>query len=92
MSPVSDLYMPSESDEVVLYRARVRALFVIEPDITAADIDQRFIKLFGPFGVPENWLELAAEEKQKIHAAKFTAYNDAMSAGRTGVFIAKEKV
>ena len=43
------------------FRRQVRALFVLNPDADAQFIHHFFS--FAGFGVPENWLEIAAEEK-----------------------------
>lgn len=81
MSPVSELYSNPqdrfhtsrgefvEADEVVFYRARVRALFIIEPDATATRITDMIGRRYNGSQMvfpPENWLEIAADEKQKL--------------------------
>lgn len=84
--PTSELYsyVSPESDEVLIYRARVRALLILEPNLGASDIFGSLSSLYGPKAwLPINWLEYAAEEKQKLYAAKLAGYADAaMSATR----------
>lgn len=53
-----------------LFRSRVYALMVLEPNLSAEKIVSRFNNLYQWSNLPGNWLEIAAEEKQKIQRTK----------------------
>jgi hypothetical protein len=45
-----------------LFRQNVRALFIIEPNADTSRIERMLL----PYGMPENWLQIAAAEKTSL--------------------------
>lgn len=58
-----------ESEDAALYRARVRALLIIDPNIRAGELYDKLEDFYlyeANSELPMDWLEVAAEEKQKL--------------------------